>query len=356
MVNLQIHSLNFTTCGRNSTAALVLESIDNAELVNCSFCDNFGGIIALNSNLIFTGNTSFIGNDAVLDSAGISVKNCSVRSNGSIHFINNSNTHDANSRAIAVLALTSSLSFVGTSNFINNFGYGSAIYAYINTSLSFSGNSTFTNNLAHSCYGGAINAESNISLSFTGTSNFVNNSAAYGGAIFATDRASLSFNGTSNFNNNRADSGYGGAIISMVNTSLSFIGISNFINNSVDNGDGGAIYAEYNVPLNFTGTSNFFNNSAPDGRGGGVYLSTSMFLIEPNTTLYWESNHASLGGAMSTINTTPSYTARVLTLKQKKMNASFNFQVRIYPTVSMFSLYSKTTMLILLAVHYTVEQ
>lgn len=163
MVNLQIHFLTFITCGRNSKAAMVLESMDNAELVSCSFWDNLGGIIALNSNLIFTGNTSFIGNDTVLYSAGISVKNCSVRSNGSIHFVNNSKPHDTNSPAVAIWALTSSLSFVGTSNFINNFGYGSAIYAY-NTSLSFSGNSNFTNSLARSCYGGAINTESNTSL------------------------------------------------------------------------------------------------------------------------------------------------------------------------------------------------
>ena len=302
-----IHSLTFTACGRifgtfQLKATLRLESMINVELVNCSFRGNFGGIYAVNSNLIFIGNTTFIGNNAVQVPAGISVMYCSLSSNGSIHFINNSYTLvvNSNSPATTIWASTSSLSFAGTSNFINNAGCGSAIYALYNTSLRFSGASNFINNLADSaCYGGAISAEFNTSLSFAGTSNFVNNSAVAGGAIYATDRVSLSFTGTSNFICNRVNSGFaGGAIILMSNSSLSFVGTSNFINNSAGNGDGGAIYAEHNTSLSFTGTSNFFNNSAPDSNGGGVYLSTSRFFILPNTTVHWEKNRARFGGAI----------------------------------------------------------
>ena len=251
MGDFKIHSLNFTSCGRNFgnsnfKATLLLESIQNAELVNCSFhnnvgttlivydtnitvagnseficnCEEFvtnstciggGGITAHDSNLIFTGNTTFTGNDG---SAVISVTNCSLSSTGSIHFINNSNTGDSQHPAGAIWAIASSLGFIGTSNFINNtahHGYGGAIYAFNNTSLNFNGTSNFINNSAYN--GGAICATYNTYLNFTGTSNFLNNSANYGsgGAIDAKHNTLFSFTGTTNFIKNSAASS-GGAI------------------------------------------------------------------------------------------------------------------------------------------------
>ena len=133
MVDFKIQSLTFTSCGRSFDIfkyALLLESIEYAELVNCSFHDNLGtalavyhtsiilaennkfthnhcdhegiivsnscvgggGITALHSNLKITGNTTFLRNHANFGSAGIYVLNCSLSSTGSIHFINNSLT------------------------------------------------------------------------------------------------------------------------------------------------------------------------------------------------------------------------------------------------------------------------
>ena len=390
MVDFKSHSLTFTSCGgsfgtSHFKTTLLLESIEYAELVNCCFQDSLGtaltvydtsitlaensefthgggGITALDSNLIFIGNTTFIGNDG---SAAISVTNCSLSSAGSIHFINNSNTGGSDHTSAAIWASTSSLDFVGASNFISNSinistysACGGAIHAFNHTSLNFNGTNRFINNSGAS--GGAIFA-SNTCLSFIGTSNFINNSAdAFGGAICASgDHASLKFAGTSNFIDNSVKMN-GGAIhadgscvslsftgiINFINNSggtvggaihalesyhgivsLSFTGIFNFINNSggisggaihadgynnatlnftgtgnffnntVPNGRGGAILAD-SVSLHFTGTMNFTNNTAPGGNGGGVYMSASSLSVMPNATVYWENNHAHLGGAI----------------------------------------------------------
>ena len=427
MVDFKTHSLTFNSCGRSFGTShfkttLLLESIEYAELVNCCFQDSLGtaitvydtsitlaensefthgggGITALDSNLIFIGNTTFIGNNG---SAAINVTNCSLSSTGSIHFINNSNTGDSDHSSAAVWASTSSLNFFGASNFLNNSinisadfawrQWGGAIYAFNQTLLNFNGTSNFINNSAPN--GGAICAN-NAHLSFIGTSNFINNSAVNsGGAILVLgDHTSFNFAGTSNFIDNRVYiCGFGGAIAiagefyALYNVALSFTEISNFINNSAefyggaifvqgnntaltfigtsnfhDNSVGGAIYAGHksftgytyiiiinnsagtsggaifatgysiainftgtgnfinnvvhpdrldgwdgaggavfaeNVSLYFTGTMNFTNNSAPGGNGGGVYLSASSFSVLPNTTVYWEHNHASFGGAI----------------------------------------------------------
>ena len=371
MVDFKIHSLTFVSCGRSFgtfklKATLLLESIENAELVNCSFHDNVGtalivydtnitlaensefthnhcnhegfipntacigggGITAVDCNLIFTGNTTFIGNDGSA-STGINVTNCSLSSAGSICFINHTNTGDTQHPAGAIWALTSSLSFTGTSNFINNAAdEGGAIYASFNVSLSFIGASNFINNTAG--HGGVIYAFYNVSLHFIGASNFVNNTAGHeGGAISASSNVSVSFNGASNFIHNTAIF-FGGAISAQYNVSLSFTGDSNFVNNTAING--GGIYALYNVELSLTRDSNFINNSATEGgvffafnnvsvsfmgtsnfinnsaslEGGGAFLSrASSFFILPNTTVYWENNRASFGGAIYVVDQSP---------------------------------------------------
>ena len=321
MVDFKIHSLTFTSCGRSFDIfkyALLLESIEYAELVNCSFHDNLGtalavyhtsitlagnnkfthnhcdhegiivsnscvgggGITALHSNLKITGNTTFLRNHANFGSAGIHVTNCSLSSTGSIHFINNSlaapQTLVSISSGVAIWASGSSLDITGTTNVISN-----------SKSAEISGKSAAQ---CISC--GAIYAGHNTSLSFTGTSNFINNSAYEGGAIYAGHNTSLSFTGTSNFINNSAVSG--GAIAAHYITSLSFTGISNFINNSAH--FGGAIFIGDVTSLSFTGSGNFINNSAKYW-GGGVCVSNSTFFIPSNTMVYWESNHAQFGGA-----------------------------------------------------------
>ena len=80
---------------------------------------------------------------------------------------------------------------------------------------------------------------------------------------------------------------------------LSNTGKSNFSSNSAR--EGGAIYLNKNN-LTFDGNISFTNNgdssSGTIRYGGGMYLYRSTFSRMPNTTVYWENNHASFGGAI----------------------------------------------------------
>ena len=414
MVNFKIQSLAFTSCSRtytfplqvlnsiltstfgeqfarpslpNTGYTLLLQSTQDAELVDCFFYGNIGialvvlnssiiaknnnfthnycesskcnifggGISAISSSLTFIGNTTFIANYAIVAGAGIFMFNSTLHSTGNFHFMNNSNVAipeigNLLSTVGAMFAHTSLLCFSGTNNFTKNSAQvltgdcGGAICALINTSLSFTGTNNFINNSVQSgsnSRGGAIHAYGNTSLSFNGTNNFVNNSAqseyySEGGAISAYVNTSLSFTGTNNFINNSVQSGSnsrGGAIHAYGNTSLSFNGTNNFVNNSAAQSEyyseGGAISAYINCMLSITGTSNFSTNYATEGGaifsldnnnlifdgninftnnglsaketisyGGGMYLHTSYLHIMPDTTVYWDNNHASFGGAI----------------------------------------------------------
>ena len=119
----------------------------------------------------------------------------------------------------------------------------------------------------------------------------MSNSADHSGGAVGIDNTTLTFYGASNLTNNSAY--YGGAIYEIGNT-ISFIGTSNFINNSAYYGGALCIYNS----LSFIGTSNFISNTAEES-GGGLYMGIkSTFSILPNTTVYWENNHATLGGAI----------------------------------------------------------
>ena len=109
----------------------------------------------------------------------------------------------------------------------------------------------------------------------------------------------LDLTGTNNFSNNSAE-GFGntGGAICTLDNSLILSGTSNINSNSGE--QGGAIFA-LNAILRLNGTVSFTNNkvnSYGDGTGGGVYLYNSTVSILSNTTVYWEHNHAILGGAI----------------------------------------------------------
>ena len=311
MVDFKMYSLAVRSCNRSlrvndqladpaSNSALFLISTQSAELANCSFHDNpctalvvhntsitlaentfeknQCGVTALNSSLLFTGNTTFFGN-------GYSSSEISV-----------------DGLAGAILALASSLHFNGTNNFTSNvnlarseFGSGGTISAINNTSLSFTGISNFNNNSAQN-RGGVIYAANNASVSFNGTTSFTNNSAdSEGGAIYAQYSVVFIFSGNSNFIGNSAPSGlggYGGAIYASTDTSMSFTGVSNFSNNLAGFW-GGAINVEMNTIVSFTGTSNFNNNSAFFGGGISAQTNTSVSFTGSS---YFNNGFAIAGG------------------------------------------------------------
>ena len=237
----------------------------------------------------FSGSSNFISNSANYGGAFFVVRNSVVTFYGTNSFNSNSANH-YNGGAISSF-MNTSLTFSGTNNFINNSAAdaGGVIYALINAVLSFNGTNFFINNSAG--YGGAVDASENTVLSFHGTTNFMNNSADHSGGAFGIDNTALAFYGTSNLTNNSAY--YGGAIYAIGNT-VSFIGTSNFINNSAYYGGALCIYNS----LTLNGTTNFISNTAEES-GGGLYVGIkSTFSILPNTTVYWENNHATLGGAI----------------------------------------------------------
>ena len=64
--NLKIYSVAFTSCSKKgsnlpaSNFSLLLQSTPHAELVNCSFHDNFGNaLVVINTNITLTGNSDF---------------------------------------------------------------------------------------------------------------------------------------------------------------------------------------------------------------------------------------------------------------------------------------------------------
>ena len=361
MVDFKVISLGFASCSRKdvpraSNYAVLLQSTQHAEIANCSFHDNpgtalvvsnssiilagnkfthnhcrfsacvGGAITAFSSNLTFSVNTlsfltkyvdgdhtfdvtnSFINNSAAKWGGAIYASdNTTIHFNGSNNFINNSAKRGG---AIFTSHLTV-LSIDGTSNFINNSGFvGGAIHTSDNTTISLNGINNFVNNSVGA--GGAICAFRNTIVSFSGTNNFINNSAVGGdgGAIYTSDNVLLSFSGTNNFINNSAI--FGGAIFTSGNTLLSFNGTTNFINNSADYG--GAIFADSNSSLIFNRTINFSNNQGGKlSTGGGVYMGfKSTFSILSGTTVYWENNHATLGGAIYVHDASPiSYCTKV---------------------------------------------
>ena len=283
-----------------------------------NFCDNFhnssdevgvGGAIHLTNNTVLTfhGTNNFINNSARNDGGAIFASHSAVLTfTGTNNFIDN---HVNNGDGGAIRTSPDAvLSFNGTNKFTGNLAkFGGAIDAESNVLVTFIGASVFSNNSA-GLSGGAISIATNVVLTFDGTYKFISNSAKYrGGAIFAIENILLMFTGTNVFSNNIANA-VGGAIYAAIDISSSFTGTSNFSSNFAMRG--GAILAYFNSTLTFDGDISFINNghNANSGliRGGAMYLSIrSTFAILPHTTVCWENNQATLGGAIYVADVNP---------------------------------------------------
>ena len=315
MVDFNIYSLAFTSCNMSrsygshqaSNSALLLQSTQNAELVNCSFHGNIGTTLAVKNTSVTLVENKFTHNQCACGSFSEMVGlGCGITAlNSNLTFIGNTSFHNITQRAFhlyfncagAIWASASSLHFTGTNNFIGNSASGingvGAIYSEANTSLSFSGTSIFTHNLAE--VGGTIATLENVVVTFSGTNNFISNSAKDGGgAFYASSNTSLSFSGSSHFSRNSAK--HGGAIGASDHVMLTFNGTNNFINNMA--GAGGAIYAQKSKLLSFTGTSSFCHNVAAEF-GGAIYTEDNVILTF-NGTNNFINNSADSGGTIDT--------------------------------------------------------
>ena len=370
MVDFKIYCLAFASCSRYystppaSNYALFLQSTLFAELVNCSFHDNLGTALVVNyTNITLAGNNEFTYNHCTCNDlpceigCGITALNSILLFTGNTSFLGNKGSSLVNAGAIS--AAGSELHFIGTNNFIHNSadsGSGGAVSAN-NTSLSFAGSSDFNSNTG-GITGGAISV-TNTSLSFTGDSNFEHNLAGEGGAIFASE-SSMHFTGVSNFKYNKALAASGGAISASINCVLNISGTSNFSSNYAP--QGGAISAQLKTTVMFDGTISFTNNTGTlnkyqigDSYGGGLYLAIASFSILPNTTVYWENNHATFGGAIYVVDSIPfSYCSLIATYVPKQECFFFNSLGRICPKILISSLYSSATLLMLQGVCYMV--
>ena len=317
MVDFNIYFLAFTSYNKSwsygshpaSNSALFLQSIQNAELVNCSFHDNIGTALAVNNTSVTLVENKFIHNQCACRSfsemhelgCGITTFNSYLTFTGNTSFLNITQTafHSYAYCAGAIWASASSLHFTGTNNFIDNSANGinsvGAIYAQANTLLSFNGTSNFTHNSAE--VGGVIGTVDNVAFTFNGTNVFFNNSASdSGGAIFAGSNILLNFIGTNEFTQNSAEHN-GGAIFAVTNISLTFIGTNNFTHNSAGI-EGGAIDTLDNGVLTFNGTNYFINNSADVG---GAIDTLDNGVLTFNGTNYFINNSADFGGAIYTL-------------------------------------------------------
>ena len=319
MVDFSILFLAFTSYNRfwsygshpASNSALVLQSIPNAKLVNCSFHDNIGTALAVNNTSVTLVDNKFMHNQCACRSFGDMLElGCGVTTfNSNLTFTGNTSFHNSTQMALyayvncagAIWTSASSLHFTGTNNFIGNSANGingvGAIYAEANTSLSFSGTSNFIHNLAE--VGGAIGTVDNVIVTFNGTNVFFNNSASdSGGAIFASSNTSLSFTGASHFSHNSAEHFNGGAIAASDHVVLTFNGTNNFINNSAN--IGGAINTLDNAILIFNGTNNFINNSANKNSGGAIHAVTNTSLNFVGASSFGYNSAGDKGGAIAT--------------------------------------------------------
>ena len=327
MVELSIDCLAFTSCSRKYAiipnhhlaiiqVAVYMHSTQDAELVNCSFHDNLGTALRVeNTNITLSRNTEFTRNymlcgGNLVGGGGIIALSSTLTFTGNTTFLHNNAS--CSEEGGAIYTLDTAVSFKGTNTFINNSagGNGGAI-STCNTILTFSGNNNFIHNPAGRC-GGAIFANNTV-LSFSGTSNFINNSANWkGGAIFTYDNNVFNFSGTSNFTNNSASGG-------------------------------GAIATNANSSLTFNGTVQFINNGHYWGRassGGGVYMGINCTVsILPYTTVYWENNSATFGGAIYVQDVSPlSYCTQLVQYAPKEkcffqlpgQNLSCGIDVKLY--------------------------
>ena len=313
----------------HGNAVLTFNGVNN--FINNS-ADSGGAVYARNNTLLtFIGTSVFSNNSADWSGGTIYIKtNVVLTLNGTNNFINNlaeylggaigTYSYDNNAGNV--------LTFTGTNNFIgNSVWYGGGAISTRNTVLTFNGTNNFTGNSAID-HGGAIHAAFNTSLTFIGTTGFSNNSVnRVGGTIYAETDTLLKFIGISDFITNTAPSGgaisthdyvvltnkasSGGAISAGDFVVITFTGTIHFISNSAMKG--GAILANRNSKLAFDGNISFTNNGHYNtnadnevSQGGAIYLAVnSTFSILPHTTVCWENNHATFGGAIYVFDVNP---------------------------------------------------
>ena len=252
-----------------------------------------GGVLALNSSLIFSGNTTFAWNKASLRGGAIYSRDSLIEFLDGAKFEKNMATVMSDGEGIggAIAILNTILQFRGPTSFLDNSAFrGGAIFAFCTTYMYSSENITFASNSAGLGAGGALYITQNSTMELTGNSSFIGNTGDEG-SIFSVIDSQVFFNGTNKFHDNNNNLGLGGIFINHSN--LHIEGYTVFRNNSV--GISGAALFIYSSNATISGTALFAGNTAGI-IGGALEIVFSSFHFYGLAK--FDSNSASQAGAI----------------------------------------------------------
>ena len=291
-----IDGLVFVSCARSGIAqnlygthfptyyGLHLQSVQTAEIIDCSFQDSHGSALgALDSHVILRGNRF--------------VNNCRLCSNGRCDS-RNYNFQGPICYGGGVFVARSNLNITGHSSFSNNTAwYGGGVCAWESSNVYISGNTIFVGNSA-SRGGGGVNAWDRNNVYISGNTTFSGNSASRaGGGVSAQDQSNVYIAGNTVFSNNAAgDDGGGVSVHEISNVYIS--GNTTFSGNSAWT-DGGGVSAWSSRSVSISGNTTFSDNSARYNGGGLIVSTSSNVNISGSTT--FTNNSAWYGGGVSVL-------------------------------------------------------
>ena len=262
-----------------------------------------GGILAVKSNVHYSGSTFFTQNRVALNGGGIFTYSSIVSCDGEVTFAYNS----AETGGGGISGVSGSdLILVGTIIFTNNSATIGGGIEMENGTLSSQGLVTFVSNSADVSGGGIFAIWSDLLL--RGNITLTKNSATHSAGI-ALQHSSLNVKKHVSFASNLAEYYSGG--IGSINSSVTCEGICMFINNSAEFG-GGVVAASGSV-LNWNGVASFTSNSAIHGAGIHVQDST----LSCKGYIYFKNNSATFGGGFKLLNSTANVNI--------KMNGAWDF-------------------------------
>ena len=329
---LKIDGLAFVSCARShdlpisSTTcpvlniyqtyyALHLQSVQNAEIIYCTFQDSIGSALGVvNSHVVLRGNkilnncwpcskgrcNGFYHQGPWCLGGGVAVQRSNLSITGSSNFSNNSAWYGGgvDARGGSNVYISGNTTFSG-----NSASEGGGVGARDRSNVYISGNTTFTGNSAsvfeiiYSSYfnsatgsGGGVSIEDRSNVYISGNTTFSSNSASgRGGGVYVQDRSNVYISGNTSFSGNSARDGGCIFIDSSVNLEGTF-----FTNCSAAN-YGGAIHAS-GIQVNLSGTNVFKSNTA-EQFGGGLYVPKSSVNLNGDNT-FTENWAGSRGGGI----------------------------------------------------------
>ena len=226
-----------------------------------------GAIFIESAKVSWSGVSSFFNNSAQVGGAVSARSGSFVRWNASnTIFILNMATSSAGG---AVSIGNSNISWTGSTTFESNQAntLGGAVFAY-DAVLSWSGNTEFVSNTAsvvNTGVGGAL-ATSRVNGSWRGVTLFYNNSAIGAGAVHIGNSSNVEWIGKTLFLNNSAALA-GGGVVAWKGTSVNWRGDTMFVSNNAN--FGGAVFIGEGGRAKLTGQTTFTSNEARE-QGGAV--------------------------------------------------------------------------------------